>query len=73
MRVVAAILSRTSVLCKLGPETLLRIGNPFQGRHRDLELAIATRADSNGRNHAQPLRYPKITFCHANRFPQVDA
>jgi hypothetical protein len=73
MRVVAAIFRRTSVLCKLGPETLLCLGNPFQGRHRDFELAIATRAGCNGGNHAQPLRYPKITFCHANSFPQVDA
>jgi len=73
MRGVAALLSRTSVLGKLGPETLLRVGNPFQRRHRDFELTIATRADSNGGNHAQPLRYSQITFCHANHSPQVYA
>lgn len=52
------------MLSKLLSKTLLRVCNPLQGAHWDLELAIATSADSNGRNCAKPLEDSEITGGH---------
>jgi hypothetical protein len=44
-RRLAGILALASVSGKLDPETLLRIGNPFQGGHGNCKQAITKSAD----------------------------
>jgi hypothetical protein len=56
------------VFGELKPETLLCVRNPLHSRHRDLELAIANGADSNGGNLTKPFHHSKIAFRHGQPF-----
>jgi len=47
---------------KLDAKTLLRVCNPLDGGHVNLELAIAKRADSYSRDGAEPFKHSKIAF-----------
>jgi hypothetical protein len=59
------------VLGKLNPETLLRVRNPLEGGHRNLELTIAKSAESESRNRAQPFEHTKISLLHEQQFATV--
>ena len=56
---------------ELEPETLLCVSNPLHGGQRNLELAIAKGADSNGGNLTNPFHHPKIAFWHGQPCPMV--
>jgi hypothetical protein len=58
------------MLIKLKLERLLRVRNPFYGRHGNLELKIAKRADSDSRHGSEPLEHPKSPLFHAQSFSQ---
>jgi hypothetical protein len=52
------------MLSKLLSKTLLRVRNPLQGAHWNLEFPIAKSAGSNGGNRAKPLEDSEITRSH---------
>jgi hypothetical protein len=58
------------MLIKLKLETLLRVRNPLDGGHGDLELKIANSADSDSRHGSEPLEHPKSPIFHSQSFSQ---
>src|SRR5271169_1315331 len=58
------------MLIKLQLERLLRIRNPLDGGHGNLELKIAKSADSDSRDGSQPLEYPQSPLFHSQSFSQ---
>jgi hypothetical protein len=53
------------VLIKLNLESRLRLRNPLDGGHGNLELKIAKRADSDSRHGPEPLEHPKSPLFHS--------
>ena len=62
---LAGVFNVAFVACKLNPKTLLRVRNPLQGGHGNLELTIAKAANSSCGYLTKPFDHPKITLCLA--------
>jgi hypothetical protein len=58
------------MLIKLNLERLLRIRNPLDGGHGNLELTIANSAESDSRHGSEPLEHPKSPLFHSQIFSQ---
>jgi hypothetical protein len=56
------------VFGELATKAFLSVRNFLQFRHGGLELTIARSAESDSRDHSQPLDYPKIAFGHIRSF-----
>ena len=59
------------MLIKLKLERLLRIRNPLDRGHGNLELKIANSADSDSRNGSEPLEHPQSPLFHSQSFSQL--
>jgi hypothetical protein len=58
------------MLIKLNLERLLRVRNPLDGGHGNLELKIANSADSDSRHGSEPFEHPKSPLFHSQIFSQ---
>jgi hypothetical protein len=58
------------MLIKLKLERLLRVRNPLDGGHRNLELTIAKSADSDSGDGSEPLEHPKSPLFNSQSFSQ---